>query len=77
MKEWKFKNGIEVCEDKYDHELHCFRVYNFDKYLGTIYPDTIEDMNNCIERLNDDNDPISDGWEDGMGIVCTFDGWGE
>lgn len=77
MREWNFENGINVEECEFDYDLHCFKVYNGEKYLGIIYPGSIEDMESCIEELDNGNDPISDGWEDGMGNSCTIDGWGE
>lgn len=76
MKVWKFENGIEVYEAEHDYDLHCLEVYNRDDYLGTIYPNTIEDMEDCVKDLDDGSDPITDGWEDGMGHCCTLDGWG-
>ena len=76
MQEWKFENGIEVYEGEYDYDVHCFKVYK-GNYLGTVYPETVEDMNACIERLDAGFDPISDGWEDGLGNACTLNGWGE
>lgn len=48
-----------------------------EKYLGTVYPDTIEDMESCINDLDNGDNPITNGWEDGCGNSCTFDGWGE
>jgi hypothetical protein len=35
MKEWRFNNGIEVYENEFNYDLHCLKVYNKDKYLGT------------------------------------------
>ena len=78
MQEWKFQNGIEVYETEYDSDLHCLKVYDREKYLGTIYPDSIENMERCFEDLNSGKDPISEGWEDGLGNSCTLDvGWSE
>lgn len=76
MKEWKFENGIVVLEEDYDCDLHCLKVYNGGDYLGTIYPVSIEDMENCFKRLDSGYDPISDCWEDGLGNICTLAGWG-
>lgn len=76
MRKWRFKNGIEVHENSYNYDLHCFAVYSEDGYLGSIYPDTIEDMKSCIRQLDNGNDPVSDEWEDGLGNICTIDGWG-
>lgn len=77
MREWKFENGIEVYETDHDYDLHCFKVYNEEEYLGTVYPSSIEDMEECINALDDGDDPISCAWEDGCGNGCTLDGWGE
>ena len=75
MREWKFDNGIEVYEHELDYDLHSLKVYNGNKYLGTVYPDTIEDMESCFMELDAGNDPITSGWEDGYGNPCTLDGW--
>lgn len=77
MKEWKFENGIEVYECKYDCDLHCFKVYNGSDFLGTIYPSDIDDMSECIKELDKGHDPISYGWEDGLGNSCDINGWGK
>lgn len=77
MREWKFENGIEVYEVEFDYDLHAFKVYNGDDFLGTVYPSTIADMEECIQNLDEGNDPISTCWEDGNGNTCTLDGWGE
>lgn len=77
MKEWYFKNGVKVCEADFDYSLHCFKVYHEDKYLGTVYPADLEDMEACLAGLDAGNDPISGGWEDGRGNTCHFDGWGD
>ena len=37
----------------------------------------VNDMKICVEDLDEGNDPISAGWEDGLGHPCTFDGWNE
>lgn len=77
MKEWKFNNNLEVYENEYDCDLHCFVVYNGDSYLGTIYPNSIDDMNECISKLDSGIDPITDGWEDGRRNPCRLEGWFE
>ena len=77
MREWKFENGIEVYESDYDYDLHCLKVYNRDEYLGTVYPASIEDMDDCFKELDAGHDPIDYHWEDGLGNSCTLDGWRE
>lgn len=75
MKEWKFNNNLEVYENEYCNDLHCFVVHDSASYLGTIYPNSIENMNECISKLDAGLDPITDGWEDGHGHPCTLNGW--
>ena len=77
MREWKFENGIEVYENDFDYDLHCLKVYSGEEYLGTIFPASIEDMEDCFNELDKGNDPITCKWEDGCGNVCTLNGWGE
>lgn len=74
--DWEFSNGVYVEEVGCDHLLHAFDVYKDGEYLGCVAPSTLEDMFECVERLNAGYDPITDGWEDGCGNACTFDGWG-
>lgn len=76
MRTWNFDNGVIVGESSHDADLHCFEVFNGDRYLGTVYPNTIEDMNQCIKALDNGEDPISGGWEDGCGNTCSMNGWG-
>ena len=68
--EWIFENGIEVYES-YGN----FKVYNGNKYLGTVVPDSEESFKECVKELNNGIDPISGMWEDGAGNSCTLDGW--
>ncbi len=77
MREWTFENGIIVQEEKFEHALHCFKVYNGNNYLGTVYPATIENMESCIASLDSGEDPISGMWEDGNGNSCSLNGWEE
>lgn len=75
MGSWSFDNGISVEEEDYNFSLHCFDVYQDDVYLGTVYPDNIKDMCQCIDELNNGSDPITGGWDDGCGNGCTLRGW--
>lgn len=77
MRTWKFENGIIVKEMEFDYDLHKFEVYHGEKYLGSVYPDSIKDMISCIADLDAGKDPISNGWEDGCGNGCTLNGWEE
>lgn len=80
-KEWKFNNGIIVEEEDYDYDLHCFCVSRIKKdeviILGYIYPANVEDMESCKKALDEGDDPITGGWEDGLGNTCYETGWGK
>lgn len=77
-KHWDFENGLRVVEEDFDADLHCFKCYNKDgDYLGRIVPSCIEDMRSCIADLDAGNDPITSGWEDGIGNACAWKGWGD
>lgn len=76
IREWKFAD-IYVSECEYDGSLHCFKVYTDERYLGGIYPNSMEDMEACIADLDAGKDPITEGWEDGCGNVCDPRGWGD
>lgn len=69
---WSFENGIEV----YEHSEY-FAVYNGDTLLGYIHPDTLEGFDDCRKALDSGEDPITGGWEDGLGNSCSLCGWGE
>lgn len=77
MKKWNFENGVAVYEEEFDSDLHCLKVYKDDKYLGTVYPASIVEMNIAINALDEGEDPISGHWDDGCGNACTLDGWSE
>lgn len=70
---WIFDNDIEV------YEVNCdsFKVCKGDRVLGYVYPAGPEDYERCVADLNNGLDPISAGWEDGVGNSCSFYGWGE
>ena len=74
---WGFPD-CEVYEIGYDGDLHAFNVHTVDengiKYIHTVYPSDIEDMEKCIEALDEGFSPTT-GWEDGLGnTVCIGSG---
>ena len=77
---WITKSGRLVKEEPNNYDLHCFAVYNIENedmlLLGRIYPDNIDDMNECVTKLDAGADPVDDGWEDGLGNACLDEGWG-
>lgn len=70
---WVFDNGIEM----YEVNCDCLKVYKGDRVLGYVYPADSKDYDRCVEELNNGRDPISAGWEDGNGEICSLYGWGE
>lgn len=77
MRKWIFENRIKVYEVDFDYDLHALEVYHNKRYLGTIYPADIADMETCFDELDKGNDPIDGHWEDGLGNSCSLNGWGE
>lgn len=77
MRTWEFADGTIVEEAEFDYDLHILKVYNNGKYLGSIYPADVEDMEKLFRDLDDGSNPIEDRWEDGNLNTCTIDGWGE
>lgn len=77
MRTWIFFNGIKVIEEKYKKGLSCFCVTMNNEYLGYIYPTSIEHMKDYVKKLEMGYDPVTDRWEDGLGNICNFGGWGK
>jgi len=69
MRTWERK-GYEVVEVEFDGDLHEFEVVKDGEVIGTITPDTIEDMEQIIKDL--DSGEGVDGWEDGMGNTISI-----
>lgn len=66
MRTWQ--NGkSKIVEIDFDHDLHAFEVYRDDRLIGTVTPGSIDDMFACIDSLDNGEDPVEAGWEDGMG----------
>ena len=70
MRVWK-KEGYEVHEVEFDGDLHAFEVVKDGEVIAAFTPNTIEDMEQLIEDLNNSEDV--DGWEDGMGNTINID----
>ena len=66
MTTWTFENGVIVTEVEYDNDLHEFVVMVGDK-RATVTPGDLEEMEMCRKHLDNGEDPISWGWEDGRG----------
>ncbi len=69
MRTWE-REGYKVIEVEHNFDLHAFDVIKKEKVVATITPNTIEEMNQIIEDLNDGEGV--DGWEDGMGNTISI-----
>lgn len=67
-KMWDTSGGVRVEEIDHDHDLHAFRMSKSVCVIDVV-PDSIEQMNEMIEELNNGACPYEDGWEDGN---CNF-----
>ncbi|KFN12822.1 hypothetical protein [Bacillus pseudomycoides] len=70
MRTWN-REGYKVVEIEFDFDLHAFEVIKDEELIATITPNTIEDMQQIIEDL--DNGEDVNGWEDGMGNTISFE----
>lgn len=69
MKTWE-REGYTVVEVEHNFDLHAFDIIKKEKVVATITPNTIEEMNQIIEDLNNGEDV--NGWEDGMGNTISI-----
>jgi hypothetical protein len=68
MKSWTIGN-VEVFEEKFDFDLHCFRIVIEGKEDQYIYPQTFDDMDLLIDALDRGLD--INGFENGFGETIT------
>lgn len=82
----KIGENIWVCPESKSyvqrHNQDFFEVFSdgreYDsRLLGCICPGAPEDFEECLKALDAGEDPITDGWEDGVGNTCVYDGWGD
>lgn len=66
---WNRKN-YTVQETDFDADLHCLEVVKNGEVIATIYPDTIEQMQEDIEAL--DRGEGVESWEDGNGNPVSY-----
>ena len=58
----------KVVEREFDYDLNCFDIYKEqDEYVGSILPDSIDDMKGIKKALKNGECPLCDNWEDGLG----------
>ncbi|MCR8860382.1 hypothetical protein NQ113_24740 [Bacillus pseudomycoides] len=70
MRTWN-REGYQVEEVELDYDLHAFEIVMDEEVIATITPNTIEDMHQIIEAL--DNGEDVNGWEDGMGNTISIE----
>lgn len=71
MRIWE-RDGYIIREVDFDYDLHEFEIVVDGEVKATITPDTIEDMEDIIQALNDGADPVAEGWEDGTGNTISL-----
>jgi hypothetical protein len=69
MKEWLI-DGVKITECSFDHDLHIFEIYKGNELVGTITPESIDDMKEIMDDLDKGISPY--GWEDGMGNTISW-----
>lgn len=67
---WIQPSGIWITETEYDHDAHAFVVTKDDKYITTIYADTLEEIEDIRTGLNAEEDIRE--WDDGTGISVDW-----
>lgn len=68
LRTWEREN-YTVNEIEFDYDLHEFEVVKDGEVIATITPDTVEDMEDMANAL--DNGADVNGWEDGMGNIVN------
>lgn len=71
---FEFEDGVEVYPQTNDCTMS---VYLKDKYLGSIIAADRDDFDGLLDDLENGSNPVVDGWEDGIGNSCSYDGWGD
>jgi len=61
----RYNTEISVTEIDYDYDLHAFRVTHGDTDLGTVYPASLEEMEETRQAIEAGESPV--GWDDGLG----------
>ena len=61
----------------YEDEKRRFEVFANSCFIGCVYPFNEENKGEIWGMLDDGKNPVSDSWYDGVGEICTIDGWGD
>lgn len=67
---WEFQDGTVVVEEEENH-LPVFAVYDKHDNVVRCYPPDRKDAEDCMEALDNGENPITAGWEDGRGNLLS------
>lgn len=70
MRIWEFEDGTIVREEEFDGDLTEF-VVEKDGKSATINLHTIEDRDNCARLMDEGENPLESGWENGAGDAIS------
>ena len=73
------RTGLEpvTITTMWENEKQRFEVFVNSCFIGCVYPFNEENKEEIIGLLDDGKNPVSDSWYDGVGEICTIDGWGD
>lgn len=69
---WEFENGIEVSQVEGEYDMPVFKAYDEHISLGTIFPETDDDVEKCIDYLEKGKDPVTFQWEGYLGNILVL-----
>jgi len=74
---WKCKKcGVLIIQDAKDYSS--FTVKNDDQdIIGTLFKQEASDFIRAMDLLKAGECPICEGWNDGLGNICSSSGWGK
>ena len=70
---WNFPCNTIVQENNYNFSLHEFKVYDERGLVAIIIPDTLEQMNDIVDKLNSGKCPLCEGWKGCMVGTLSHD----
>ena len=81
-KSWRVmheRTGLEpvLITTMWENEKQRFEVFANSCFIGCVYPFNEENKEEIVGLLDDGKNPVSDSWYDGVGEICTIDGWGD
>ena len=73
------RTGLEpaTITTMWENEKRRFEVFANSCFIGCVYPFNEKNKEQICGLLDDGKNPVSDSWYDGVGEICTIDGWGD